>query len=554
MNVEEPRSRASDWWVDAAIVLLILAGWIAFVAHVTGGRRVILYDTFRDMASAENMRAGRIWADPALPGYSYWYAPGSPLLVAGISLLTGRPVPDLYGYAAFWCNAWIPVLLYLLVRSVWDRLSAVMALAAVYLGSYTWLTHAVAAIPSLQGVALNLAGLWCWHRCVMAARTPTAGRGRAAWAWPLLTGVALSVSALYHPLCGMMLAGAIFLHAALDAAVPGLGVATGRSERHDRRALVWRMVVVAAVAGVLTAPLILHMLPLHAKNSALLRFFADESMEPIYYAHALTPLVVPCALAGVWFILRRSPHAAWVVTYLLVGLAGQAAGFLAQVPGLRFPFLLPHEFLWHGQLAVGICAGVGIAGLPRAVAGLVKPPLPDRPALAGASRSDSLRVLGAVLLAVAALSGGLCGLPQTGKYLLDLESPLADTRELREWIRANTSLDATFVCSPEVGYQIVSAMTGRKVIVGPPCHTNPGADVARRSSDVWAMLETADPQTFAGLAASYGATHLLLVFDSAQTAEADAARTRHAAWSCLEPAFTSRDGTAIVYRIRIPPE
>ena len=538
MNLCSPQHRCRGWRVDAAIILALAAAWLGFVGAVTGGKRTIYYDTFRDMAWAENIRAGRVWADPALPDQPYWYAPGNPLLMAGVAIVTGRPVVDVYAYSAFWCNALLPILLYLLVRVVWDRTTAIVALPAVFLGSFWWLTHAVAGIPGIQGLALNLVGLLCWHRCLATAQAAgTDQPRRPGWVWPVLTGVVLSLSAWHHPLCAIVLAGAIFLHAAMDFVITGLGKQAVPWRGRIRYALPGRMLVVAAVAGALTAPLIVHMLGVQMKNPWLLRYFASELIDPDYYAHAHVPLVVLCASLGVWFVMRKSPCTLWIVAYLLAGLIGQAAGYLGQSPHWYIPYALPHEFQWHGQLALGICAAVGITGLARAIAArLTLPP-----------RSRLIVPLSAALLCVAVFGPALRELSRTDDDLLDLEPLLADTRELCTWIRANTGLEATFVCHREMAYQVVSGLTGRKCIVVSPGHTNPSVDLRRRLNDLDTMLRATDAEAFARLAADYGATHLLLPIAGPE--DLPEVRRRYDAWPCLEPVFVASDGTALVYRI-----
>jgi hypothetical protein len=541
------QSQGHMWHADAAILLVLAAAWAGYVAHVTGGHRMVLYDTFRDMAWAENIRAGRIWADPALPNQPYWYAPGNPLLMAGIATVTRLPVVDVYGYSALWCNALIPLLLYLLVWVAWDRMTAIIAVPAVFLGSYWWLSHAVAAIPAIQGVALNLAGLWAWHRCVLTSSSAGADgpdSRRTTWTWPLLAGLILSLCTWYHPLCGIMLAGAIFLHAVFNAAVPAASRATASHRARTRFALVQRMAVIAAVAAALTGPLIVHMLALQTRNPAAIRYFSPELTKPEYYAHARTPLLVPCALLGVWRIARKQPQALWIVAYLFVGLVGQGAGYLGRWPDSHVPFLLPHEFQWHGQLAAGVCGAVGIASLARTLADRA----PWAPWAPSARRRKITSALYAALLGALVVGPGLRGLADADRYLIDLDRLLAETRDVRTWIVANTSLDAVFVCPSETAYRIVSGMTGRKCIVLPTHQINPGVDLHQRRADVSTMLETDDPQVFAALARRYDATHLLVMSDSPNATQA--ARARYAAWPCLEPAFAAPDGRSTIYRVR----
>ena len=514
-------------------MLVLLAAWLAYVALLTGGDRVILYDTFRDMAWAENMRAGRVWADPTLRDQPYWYAPANPWLAATLANLTGYSVIDIYGYNAFWFNGLIPILLYLLVRLIYDRTTALAALFTVFLGSYWWATHAAAGIPGIQGVTLNLVGLLCWHRCVTGVQR---GRWGVSWLWPILTGVVLSLSTWHHPLCGIVLAGAIFLHAALNAALPAAALASPPHRPRRRFALFSRMLVVGAVSAALTLPLIVHMVKLPKANPIPLRFFAPELIERDFYAHAQAPLIVVCALVGVWFILRSSPRAVWIVTYALVGLVGQAAGYLAQRPSWNVPYLLPHEFQWHGQLAVGLCAAVGVAGMATQLARRSRP-----------ADATFKRVLWTVFLCAVATLPAAGGLVRASVYFVDLESLLARTSPLRDWIFSNTSLDDTFICPAETGYQIVSGLTGRKCIAVAPGHTNPAVDLGRRYADINTLLTTTERETFLHLAQSYDATHLLHAPASPEALPALLAR--YAAWPELSLEFVAPDGTVLAYRI-----
>ncbi len=225
--------RRPSWLLDGVIVLLILAAWLPVAWYLTGGLGIVWYDTFRDMAWAENMRAGRIWADPVVAGQTWWYAPGGPLLAAAVARLTGWPVAEVYAASPAWCNGWIPAALYVLARVAWGRGTALLALATVLLGSYWWYTHVAAPIPGIQAVTLMLLVLLGWHLSV------TAGR---AYTWAAISGVLLALTTWYHPMCGILPAFTIALQVLYDALRP----------RKCRQRLLGRMLVVAGTALVLT--------------------------------------------------------------------------------------------------------------------------------------------------------------------------------------------------------------------------------------------------------------------------------------------------------------
>lgn len=77
-----------------------------------------------------------------------------------------------------------------------------------------------------------------------------------------------------------------------------------------------------------------------------------------------------------------------------------------------------------------------------------------------------------------------------------------------DWIRENTSLDATFVCEPHSCYSLVAGMTGRKCLFTSKGHMNPSADVERRLRDLKVIMYTTDARVFATIAARYGVSHV----------------------------------------------
>ena len=531
MNQSRCEHSRSRWFGDGVIILVLLVGWVVLVGGLTRGRRTATYDTFRDMAWAENIRAGRIWSDPTLAELPAWYPPGGPLLVTAASILTGRPIVDVYGYASWWLNALLPVMLYLLARSAWDRTTAIVALLTVPLGSVWLLTHAVANVPSVQGTALSLLSLLGWHRCVLSA-----GVLRRGLCWSLATGLILALAAWFHPLCAIMPAAAIFLQVALNTAFPRRMIPGSAS----RRQVASCMLLAGLVAGVLSAPLLRQMLAgLRAPNPAPLLYFANDLDNPAYYAHAQAPLIVLAALAGIHFIVRFEPGTLWIVMYLLVGLLGQAAGYLRFTHGWPVPALLPHEFQWHGHLAVGCCAAVGIASLARALASRA----------AGDRRGSRIRttVLWLTVLVAVTVGPALRWLPRAGMHLLDLEPLLTGHSELIEWIRADTTLDQVFVTDPDLAYMVVAGLTGRKCAAVPACHSNPRAEARRRLEDVERMLATSDAAEFARLAERYQAECFLIL--ATPPGAARAVLGRYADWPFLRPVFVSSDATTVVFRI-----
>ncbi len=551
--------RERDWPVDAIVLLVLILAWELFVWQHTTGRPAVLLDAFRDMACAENIRAGRIWSDPTIPEQPFWYPPGGAALFALASWATGRSPAELYATAAFWLN-WIgPCLLYLLVRSAWGRIAGVLAVPLVGLGSMWWLTHAMGTIPSVHGVGLNLLTLLLWRRCEQG------GRG-----WLLGTGLVLAACAWLHPLCALIVAGTIFLDSLVWPAVDSLVARMGRTAppdrngrpamRHGRPPHLWHqlplngsaqrhpatpgwsllppMLVVAAIAGVLAAPLIWHLVRIGAANDAPYRYVAQQLSDLRYAAHAHAPLVPLFGLLGVRLVLWRTPRERWIVSYLAVSLMGLGLGQLRAATGWPLPAVLPHQFQWHAQLALCICAAVWI---PAAASGLTR-----RARLRWGRRFQRSETM--LVLTAAALVPALGALGEVRRWLVFLDARLAGRQPVVNWIRENTPLDAVFACPPEAAYVLVAGLTGRKCVAVPAGHMNPGVNAQQRLADLERMLEVEREEDFLVLARAYGVTHLLILRDSSE--ELSAARQRYASWECLEPAFQSEEDPALIYRVR----
>lgn len=502
-----PRSGA---WAEIAIVLGIAAGWMAIAAAIAAGYPTIHFDTLRDMAYAQNILRGRVWADPMLAGQTWWYPPGNPLLFAGLSRLTGRSIVDLYPSGIFWLNALNPVMLYLLVRvATRSRTAGVLALPMVGLGSCWWLTHAAAALPGIQGVALNLGGLMLWHRAQ-----------RGGWSWLLATGLVIGLAFWHHPLCGAVLTLAIAMHGAICAAWPAA------EEAAHRLAVLGRAAVASVIGLALGAPILAHLMTLPRLNPAPFAWFGPELHDPRFALHAHAPLVVPIGLLGAWALWRALPGARWLVAYLLVGLAGETAGYLGHDLRWPVPYTLPHEFQWHEQLALGIAAAFGTVWLARKARGAAR-----WVALAG--------------IALAALGPAVADLRSADFELIHLDARWRSSLQSAAWIRTHLPDDAIIACHPDAAYTM-AGLTGRKTVALPEGHMNPAVDAQRRYADLGVMLTTPDPQQFQTVATTYGVTHLMAL---PQPGLAAAVRQTYARWPILEP-LDSGDSTVLVYRVR----
>jgi hypothetical protein len=482
----DPPMRAT---AEIVTVLCVLAMSGVLMFAMTNGLQSVMYDSFRDIGWTLNILAGRVWADPVLVEQPYWYAPGNPLLFAGIAQLSSSSVVDVYRTSALWWNALIPVLLYLAVRMSSDRLSAVLALPLVWLGSLWWMSHLAAPMPSIQGVVLGLGGLLCWQLCLSTADRSEGWKAGLVVA----TGVVLAATAWYHPICGLLAGGAIGLHAVALAVWPRAG------DGAFRRRVLLSSVVAGGIALLLALPLLVHLVSLEMRNPVPLTYFAKELGNPDFALQLHAPLVLLLAGVGVWRIVRAERLLWWVLGYLAVAVVGQALAYLEHWLEIGVPYLLPHEFQWHGQLAIGICA----AALP--------------------------------FFEVA------------DAYMVDLRRVVDTRRVVVNWIRGSTPIDAVFACTPLDGYLTVAGLSGRKCVAVPLGHLNPSVEGGRLLAELQTLLETDDEQEFLALARRHRVSYLLM-----DGASPNGARrlTRLLRWRSLSPVFEDQRHGALVFEVR----
>jgi hypothetical protein len=517
--------------VDAGLALAVWICSLVCIWLLTDAGGSLMFDCFRDMAWAHNVRAGSIWADPVLAGESFWYAPGNPLSFGFASRILGVAVPTLYASSALWWNSLIPVAVFLLTLRSTDRITALVSLPLVFLGSLWWLTHFAAPMPSIQGTVLGLASILCWQGCMSRIAV---GR-TAVLRWAAATGLILAACAWYHPVCAVAAAGGIGLQAVLEL-LRGARRAAGDAppSSHERRLLLLAVTTVAGGSLLLALPLICHFIGMPHANPVPLQYFAAELTNPDFALQAHTPLIPLLGVVGVWLVLRRRPGAGWLVGYLAVAFMGQTAGYLHHLLGLPVAYLLPHEFQWHTQLAVGILAAISITELTGFLGRRLR--WPSDPSLA--------RLLWIGVLLVVVVIPNLLFVPLAGSYLVDLRQVQTANRETAEWIQSDTLLDDVFACDPLLCHLVVAGLTGRKCMAVPVGHMNPAVDARRRLGELSTLLVIEDEAEFIELARQHGVTHLLLRPRSPE--EAEHAR-RLARFATTAPAFRSEaEGTVIL--------
>lgn len=506
----------SGAWVDA---LLVVAGWTLLAALISRGHLVVAYDTFRDMAYSHGILRGELGRDPTLPGLPAWYTPAQPLLAAAVSKLTGVPVPAVHGTSVFWFGWLVPLSLLLLVRRAFGRDVAWWSLATIGLGSFWWLTHAAMPMPSIQGVAPGALTLLAWT----AARVRGVG---AAVGVGLLGTLALA----FHPICGGMAMSAILLHGVLGA-VLARGEAAGPARRAARQALVafatWSVLGAAILWPVLGGPIL---------NPAPRLWFAPELRDLRYALHAHAPLVLVAGFPGLAHVAASWERGGWLVAYAGVALVGALAGYAGVLLGWPVPYLLPHEFQWHLQLAWCVAAALALIELARRVTGrLGRAPRGERPICAA--------------LFALALGPALIWIPQATVHFEVLGEDWAAMRALAGELSARVAPGAVIACEPGLAYHL-AGLSGTRALLVPEGHMNPRVDPAERLEDLRRLMQSEQEGAFREAHQRAPVDYLLHV--PADTSQFRRLEQRYAAWTLVERVPLAAP-TLLLYSVREVP-
>ena len=514
--------------VDLCILAVIAGLWCWwFYADVT---RIlpVAFDTFRDSAAAENVLADRWLSDPAIVDQPYWYAPLGPIVFACISRLTGIAPLIVYSSSILWLNVLLPFAWYLLARYWCDRWTALAGVLLIIFGSRWWTIGVALPMTSVQGVLLLTITLIAW----LAALRAKTRVGAAA------VGFLLAFCTWTHIISGIIAAGTIGLHALACARAGSYSNDGHDHTKRHRHEAVRRMVLIAVVCAGLVAPLAWHLMRLPHVNLHSIEFVSPLLRDHAYALQSATPLVPLLGLVGLILAWRdRGEKTGMLLAYAAVGLAGQAWGYASLLTGGSLPILIPHEFQWNFQIAIGMSAAYALAGLAAKVAALLR----SKPRVQTCTRVALLALI--VYLATGS-EVSLARPLQSQAWHSTAPWYRTSLREAIDWINSNTSIDDVVFSPHPFNYTFVGGATGRKLVGVPVGQANIAVDTQARVRDAERLESTHDPAEFAALLDKYDVKYVLLL------EEHEELRQRWRDWDVLEPVFRTDSGAADIWRIK----
>lgn len=474
---------------DVLFFVLFAAFWLTHVTTLVVFEKCRTFDVFRDIGAAVNFQNGQWWADPALKGETPWYPPLSPLVIAGVSSLTGLSPGDCYRWSQLVLNWMIPVGLYLIVRRAWGTRAAWGAVIAMLFAMPWWQTHVAAGQPSFHAV------IGGWVALVLYARAHRRGSLR----WAAACGVFQALACLHHPLVPMTLTAAFAMHGIWE--VWRIRRQTGAFE--TCRAQLARTAWVVGPAVLIGGPLIALYQHGPELNPEPRAYLAPEMLTQEFALLGGNPWLWGVGLLGLVCAFRRDT---WpgrlLVTTLLVCVIGQLPAYLRTYGPTALstlPMVVPHQFQMFFQLAWPICIGVGLDAIVRTVA--ARQTMPRRRA------GLSLGLTMATFVLTGA-SGLVHARSNMRRFLVPMDF-LPESQAAVKWIRTHTDIQDVFLCDPPIAFFWLIPETGRKVWMLPPCHSNPRVDWNAHLATFTRLGTTTSPAEFNQVARAAGIKYVL---------------------------------------------
>ena len=464
-------------------------------------------DMMRDVAAAHavkqsftrSLRRGVPLIDPYYRGETFWYNPGVPAIVAGLSWLTGAPVQVVDVRAGAYLNLLTPISFYVLCRTLFGPLVGVAALAAfVFIEPFSsWQagTYSPWLVVSNFAQAFFYVGLLAWLRF----------RAKPGLASACLMGAAMGGAFLVHTAPAVLLAG-MFTVAVIAM--------WRRSAPHRWQVLkIWTAgILVAALVAVPTLSTIVHY---HGRVVQPLPFiWLDPSMElgnlrEFAVVNATQYLFNALTLIGVVVLIRRSRPLAGVL-FAWAGLALILfvwSGYAWRVTGapllLRLTPVPAHHFLVYFRAAQSAFCGIAIVAMSDRIATLS--PKPRRAA------AVAIAMAVAVMLAIP----GYLSREDFTSYPAMARSAFSDPLQLAtiEWIERETRTGDVFLAPENASFSMVGAV-GRKAVLVERFFSNPYVEWYSRQRDaeaMWTAIGSSQCAAFEALAIRYRVGYVLSV-------------------------------------------
>lgn len=467
-----------------------------------------VWDSARDVGTAENILAGRYGGDSLYLDERQWYSPLVPFVIALLARTLSIDPMSVVVHGGIFLNLLAPFALYVFARSAIGRPEALVVLVA-------YLTIIPGRLPSVAAGSYSpwLIPYVFVPGCFLVALVALNNAFRQQRTFPyVLAGLAVTVVGFGHNAPLVVLLGACLCLVIMSAIAPRSS--WSGLPRGAARGLTVTLAVAALALSVHFLPLLL------AYSGRVANPEPAEWMPPLMsyrevggYLSRAWGISTVVAGYGVIFALSKkfSDRRATAVLLITVGTVSAlsfAYGYVAQfllVRGLRLPVVAPgFHFAIYAKLCEALFFGIGFCAAVRMVSTRL--------------RYTRGTVLGSGLLVIWSLAHvpSVLGRERELRASALRASRDVDLAEVVRWIRRNTRVDDVFLTSFDgrwsQEYPAV-ATAGRKMVAANAFFSNPFVSYEAREHDRQAMvraLKSSDYVTYHRLCRKYSVSYVLM--------------------------------------------
>lgn len=474
------------------IVLLVnIIIFAVFVSPTVITKQALAVDTYRDIATAQNLLNGNsIFDDPAIKGEFIWYPPLNPAFFALISRITGVDLFKLYAFTPLTIMFFVPLFFFFFIQALFDKKTAFLSVFLIPVMPWLVTYFFTLTIPSLHAFALIIPYLTYFvnsHKKGFSIRNT------------LILGIWGGILFLHHTPSALIIYGSVFASLFIDFIF--------LKNKHKTLDLLF----ILAVPLVMWMPYVLPNLLKPKVNLAPLIYFDDKVKNPefaLYAPNAFTWLFTLAAFISGFIINLKSikEKKSLLLLYCIIAtsIIGQILAYshaLAQWQPRLFgflknlPILLPHEFQWFFQLFI----------LPLIACGFIH-------IFQVHEIKKKVTIVTTVIFALVYLLPPYLSFPY--KITMEIEKGVMTKEnepEYTKWIAANTDPNAVFLTSNFfLSYFYIQPYTARKIINQLEAHTSFNIDIFERRRDSDIMLRQADLNSFKLMAEIYDIDYVIL--------------------------------------------
>jgi hypothetical protein len=502
-------------------------------------------DQFRDIGMAQAVLDHRYGTDHLYLGETIWYNPLVSSIAAAISSISGIGPPVIVTQMGAYLNLFAPVAFYILVTYLFDRLVALVAVAAFLFAPIGDAPSWAAATYSPWVFSQNLAQGFFYLTLVAYGKAIASEQ----WRWHLIVGVLLGITFLGHTAPAVILGIIIVVGLMMNPATRNQFQAV--SPLFSKTPLLLIVIVAFIVSLPFTFSILFHY-HLRILNPVpgnwIYGPLAIDKLSDFLRAH----LSLSSAIAAVGLVVLLAARSIRVgktalLTWLVICCAALAVNELQQItsPQLHLMFVPAHHFLFYLRAIEAILFGVGLVWICSFAA--------QKLASISGTKLDSDRsrrtaAAGLVALAVVAFLAFAYPKYRTRFDFTNARSQAVSFAERKafldayHWILSNTKpVDVFLSLNGDLDLSIVGPADRKVVVTSQPEFSNPYVDWSSRSntaSQIVDKLTSAPPDALAALDAN-GVNYII-------TAPID--QFDHEPFFFLSKEFSEDD--VVIYKVR----